>query len=120
MKQAEHQVTVYLTDSERADFAAYAQRFLLDAAGLLALLFAREMRVGRLRELIPRDAPPSGSRKAKVTARLKEPEHAALVSLAGVHGESLSQIGVVLVRAELSARWLEQAITTRFESRDGV
>ena len=116
MRPKENQTTVYLTSTERADFEAYGRKFCLDAAGLLALLFGREMRVGRLRELIPQDIVPHGTRKPKVTARLKASEHEAVKALALHHDESVSLVGAVLVRAELKERWLENACATRFES----
>lgn len=116
MRRIEHQATVYLTSTERAAFEAYGRQFFLDAAGLLALLFGREMRVERFRELYPKDVVPDGTRTPKVTARLKEADHAALKALALHYDESLSQIGAVLVRAELRDRWLERACSTRFES----
>ncbi|MEG3148189.1 hypothetical protein U1839_26370 [Sphingomonas sp. RT2P30] len=109
--------SVYVTAPERAAFEAYAQQFLLDPAGLLALLFAREMRVGRLRELIEKDVVPSGSRKPKITARLQASDHIQVRALAQEHNKSLSEAGAVLVRAELNEKWLHQALTTRFESR---
>lgn len=117
LRRTEYQATVYLTSTERDSFEVYSRKFLLDAAGLLALLFGREMRVGRLRELIPRDVAPGGSRKHKITAHLKSPEHAALTALAVKHGVSLSHIGAVLVRDELRDRWLERSCPTRLESR---
>ena len=116
MRRIEHQATVYLTSTERAAFEAYGRQFFLDAAGLLALLFGREMRVGQFRELILKDIIPDGTRTPKVTARLKNSEHAALKALALQYDESLSQIGAVLIRSELKDRWLERACATRFES----
>ena len=117
MPRTAMQVTVYLSAAERLAFQVYARKFLLDAAGLLALLFAREMRVGRLRELIPMDNAPDGSRKSKVTAHLKGSEHAALTALASKHSLSLSHIGAVLVRDELRDEWLKRSCATRLESR---
>ncbi|WP_242126703.1 hypothetical protein [Sphingobium sp. Sx8-8] len=116
MARGENQVNVYLTVEEHAAFRLYANKFLLDAAALLALLFARELRVGRLRQLISRDAPPDDPRKAKVTARLNERDRAALMTLAQSQGLKLSQLGGVLVRAELAESWLAHVCTTRFES----
>lgn len=118
MPKSVRQATVYLTSTERADFEFYATQYLLDAAGLIALLFAREIRVGQLCNLISRDVAPDGRRKTKVTAHLKETDHASLAALAMEHNESVSQIGAVLVRAELRDRWLERSCATRFESHD--
>ncbi|HET6523188.1 hypothetical protein [Sphingopyxis sp.] len=117
MRRSEYQATVYLTSVERTCFEQYARQFLLDAAGLLALLFGRELRVARLRELIPEDHAPDDARRSKVTAHVDGAAHAALTALAQAHGKGLSQIGAVLVRAELRDRWLEQAYSTRFESQ---
>lgn len=111
------QANVYVTAPERDAFEMYAQQFLLDAAGLLALLFAREMRVERLCELMKEDVVPSGNRKPKITAHLRASDHDRVNALAKQHGMSLSFIGAVLVRAELRELWLRQVITTRFESQ---
>lgn len=119
MRQSGHQATVYLTSNERDRFEAYARRFFLDAAGLLALLFARELRVGRLRKLVATDKAPDGSRKPKITARLRPDDHAALIKMAQAADVSLSYIGAVLVRDELANQWLENAVTTLSESRCG-
>jgi hypothetical protein len=116
MPQHEHQVTSYLTTAEREQFERYARNFFLDAAGLLALLLARETRVGQLCALTKTDTAPQTSRNAKITARLKAEEHAMLTKMAKDNGVSLSQAGAMLVRAELNVRWLENACSTRFES----
>lgn len=109
MNRRDKQINAYLAVSEREAFEAYAQNFYLDAAGLLALLLAREMRVGRLSELIHADVAPPANRDAKVTARLRCRDHAELTKLAKDNSVSLSQVGALLVRAELRDLWLEKA-----------
>lgn len=116
MARGECQANIYMNGAEKAAFVSYARNFMLDAAGLLALLFARELRVARLAEIMPKDVVPDGPRKAKVTAHLSAADHGALAALADEHGESLSHLGAVLVRDELREQWLKQACTTRFES----
>jgi hypothetical protein len=116
VSQRKLQVNAYLTISEQEAFEAYACKFYLDAAGLLALLLARETRVGRLSELIQMDKAPPANRNTKVTARLIAEVHAELTTLANHHSVSLSRVGAVLVRAELRDNWLEKACLTRFES----
>ena len=116
MSLRESQVNAYLSVSEREAFEAHACKFFLDAAGLLALLLARETRVGRLSELIQADMAPPANRNAKVTARLTAEDHAELTTLADHHSVSLSLLGAVLARAELRDNWLEKACSTRFES----
>jgi hypothetical protein len=66
--------------------------------------------------LIERDMAQPAKRKSKVTARLTAQDHDALTRMAGDNRISLSYACAVLVRAELRDRWLEKAITTRFES----
>lgn len=114
--RGENQVNVYLTSNEHAAFRDYASKFSLDAAALLALLFARELRVARLSTLMLKDAPPDAAKNAKVTTRLDPSNRAKLVSLAQRQGMKLSQLGRLLVCAELDETWLEQACLTRFES----
>lgn len=116
MAQTKHQVNTYVTPEERENFELYARNFLLDVAGLLILLFARETRVGQLRALTLTDVAPPASRNAKLSARLKAEEHAMLTKMAKDNGLSLSKAGAMLVRAELKQRWLEKACATRFES----
>lgn len=98
--------SIYVTPPEQAAFDEYAHRFLLDGAGLLALLFAREMRVGRLQTLIAKDVAPGDSRTKKITARLRPLDHNLAKEHAQRHGASLSEMGAVLVRAELCEQWL--------------
>ena len=114
--QADQQVNVYLSAEEKAAFETYARLYLLDGAGLMALLFAREIRVGRLRALAKEDNPPDAPRRSKVTFRASAANHEVLTSHATEHRGGLSLAGATLVRAELRERWLEASITTRFES----
>ncbi len=110
------QANAYLSASEREAFEDYARKFFLDPAGLLALLLARELRVGHMAMLIGRDVVPPARRKAKVTARLTPQDHAALTKMAEDNLVSLSHACAVLARAELRDQWLERAFATRFES----
>lgn len=111
------QISAHVCATERAEFEAYAATFGLDAAGLLALLLARELRVGRLAALLKNDLPTKASRDSKVTvhgrdAILRE----GIVARAGECGTSLSNACATLMRAEMRERWLERSISTRFES----
>lgn len=110
------QITAHITSAERASFEEYARTFHLDAAGLLALLFAREMRVGRLGDLIDKDASPRDIRDTKVTFRLNPTAHAALLDFVKVSAGSVSLAGAAMIRAELNERLLERLWLTRNES----
>ena len=116
MAKPDFQVTIRLSQQEKDEIEAYAQIFYLDAVGLLALLLAREVRVGRLRSLLENDVPPDVPRKTKVTVRLRENERAEVTSIAEALGQSQSHVGAVLVRAELAERWLESVCPTQIES----
>jgi hypothetical protein len=116
---AEHgqQITAHLHATERAAFEAYARKFGLDPAGLLALLLARELRVARLASLLVSDVAPPDARGTKVTvhgrdALLRE----GVAALAAKNGVSVSLACAVLIRAELRESWLDRAVVTRFES----
>lgn len=117
MTESGRQITAHITAAERAAFGTYARTFLLDVAGLLALLFAREMRVDRLRELIDRDTAPSDIRNSKVTLRLSEEARDAILEFIGPCCDSVSRAGAVIIRAELDERSLERLWLTRNESR---
>jgi hypothetical protein len=111
------QITAHLHASERADFEAYARRFGLDPAGLLVLLLAREMRVERLSVLLKADLPSSEARSTKVTIHKQTPAlREGIAVMASEHGTSVSHACAVLIRAELKEQWLDNVITTRFES----
>ncbi len=114
--RANKQINVYLSEAEKSSFEAYARKYLLDGAGLMALLFAREMRVGRLRALIEDYPPPDATRKSKVTFRASESDHAAVLAHVAAHGCGLSAAGATLARAEAREHWLGASISTRFES----
>lgn len=118
MSKTSRQLTTHLARSERVAFEAYAQGFHLDPAALLALLFARELRIGRFRELLEKDEMPDVSKETKVTVRLKPADHMAISDQLLPQCESLSQAGGVLIRAELSERWLERVCSTLFESHE--
>lgn len=116
MGETSRQLTAHLTRSEREEFEAYSHSLLLDPAGLLALLFAREMRLKRLSQLLEGDDLPPNCKETKVTARIRPEEHAPLKEYVLSQCESVSHAGGVLIRAELDERWLECACSTRFES----
>jgi hypothetical protein len=116
LSQRNCQANAYLSILERQAFVAYAQKFFLDPAGLLALLLARELRLERLAELIKTDEALPSNRAAKVTVRLTSNDHGVLTKIAGDNSVSLSYACAVLARAELRERWLDQACATRFES----
>lgn len=110
-------MSAHICAAERAEFEAYAIMFGLDAASLLALLLARELRVERLAVLLDSDVPSKASRDSKVTVHGRNTElRTGVVARAEACGTSLSNACAVLMRAEMRERWLERSILTRFES----
>ena len=111
------QITTHLCLAERNMFEGYARSFALDPAGLLALLLVRELRSPRLALLVKHDVPANEPRRSKVTAHaLDENLHRKVLTMAANHGQSVSHACAVIIRAELTERWLERALMTRFES----
>lgn len=105
------QIVGHLVAAERAEFDTYAREVGLDVAGLLALLWSRELRVGRLRDLGIRHPEPDQALDDKAVAHLRSDEDKArIVGHARAHGMSTSRACATLVRAELGERWLEEAM----------
>lgn len=97
--------------AERVEFEAYAAKFGLDAASLLALLLARELRIERLADLLHNDVPSKASRDSKVTVHGRDTAlRNGIVARAEKCGTSLSNACAVLMRAEMHERWLERSI----------
>jgi hypothetical protein len=104
------QVNVYESGTDRERFALYADQFGLDVTALSNLLFARELRVGRLAQLAGRPNLGSTRRDSKVTAHLSPSRRAAFVCHAKSVGLRISEAGAALVLAELEERWLEKSV----------
>ena len=113
------QITTHVCAAERTEFETYANAFGLDAAGLLALLLAREQRVGRLAALLDIDEPANATRDSKITVHGRDADLRGGIACAAVEAKtSVSRACAVLMRAELRERWLERSISTRFESNE--
>lgn len=94
--------------------------FGLDAASLLALLLARELRIERLAVLLDNDLPSKASRDSKVTVHGRNTVlRNGIVARAEMCGTSVSNACAVLMRAEMRERWLERSIRLD-SSRSGV
>jgi hypothetical protein len=110
------QVTAHVTKAEREGFEAYARKFGLDAGNLLHLLWQHELRVERLalidqvyREPGPRLA--ENGLKAKVTAHLTDTElKPRIEARATAAGLPVSRAGAIMLREEMVARWLANAL----------
>ncbi len=111
------QITAHVCAAERSAFEAYARSFGLDAAGLLALLLSREMRLGKILLLIEMDAPSPDPRNAKVTVHGRDLGlRRSVAAIAKTCDTSVSKVCAAVIRAELRDKWLDRALTTRFES----
>jgi hypothetical protein len=63
------------------------------------------------------DAPSSAARNMKVTVHGRDLQlRRSVIAMAAEHSTSVSSFCAVVIRAELRDRWLERALTTRFES----
>jgi hypothetical protein len=111
------QLTAHICAPERAEFETYARAFSLDPASLLALLLSRELRLARLKALMKIDDPSREPRDMKVTVHGRDLHlRRSVMAMAATCGTSVSNACAVVIRAELRDRWLETALTTRFES----
>lgn len=102
------QVNIYLSGTDREQFSMYAAQFGLDVTALGNLLLARELRVGRLGSLHSRAC--EERRGEKITAHMSAGKRGEFAALAKQLGLSVSEAGALLVRAELSERWLEKTV----------
>ena len=115
-RAADPQVTTHATKVERLIFDAYARKFGLDANNLLHILWQRELRFERLHQIdeIFRDPAASsqaGGLDSKVTAHLGNPDlKPRIKQRAKIAGLSVSRAGAILLREEMSARWLEKTL----------
>ena len=109
------QIAGYVDIEERARFALYCSAYGISASFLLNLLVRRELEFDRLGILCNAHLRRSCSRKgAKVIAHLENSilnEHFA--EHAKAYGLSVASAAAVLVRAELSERWFDQAFRLR-------
>jgi hypothetical protein len=111
------QITAHVCVAERMDFETYARTFSLDPASLLALLLSRELRLARLEALMKIDDPSREARDMKVTVHGRDLRfRQSVMAMAANCGTSVSNACAVVIRTELRDRWLETALTTRFES----
>lgn len=105
------EINGYLTAAERAEFKRHAASFDLDVSSLARLLLIRELNLGRLSRLI-RQYPTTGPAPVKVTARFKQnPDvKSAFTYQVNTIGVSEAFAAGVVFRAELSERWLSEAV----------
>jgi hypothetical protein len=117
-RKPDYQVSVHLNASERSRFDDYSRTFGLDAAGLMALLIAREMRVGRLAGCLTVNIDRSKPFNSKVTVHVRNADErtAVMKLLSAGKQRAASAGGARLALAELEERWLERVLATRFES----
>jgi len=99
------QVTAHVTKAEREGFEAYARKFGLDAGNLLHLLWQHELRVERL-ALIDQVYREPGPRLAENGLKAK-PRIEARATAAGL---PVSRAGAIMLREEMVARWLANAL----------
>jgi hypothetical protein len=105
------QITGHVTSSERGSFETYARTVGLDPAGLLAVLWAREFRVGRVAALSGTYPEPGTALDSKVTVHVRDAARKRRVhEHAAANGLSTSRACANLVRAELEEHWLEKAM----------
>jgi hypothetical protein len=99
----------YLTSEEDAQFRRYAKARGLDATALASVLLLRELRLHRL-EISRFSATDSlGHRDRKVTAHLPtQAEKEAFVAHARNCGLKPATAAAILLRAELTERWLDR------------
>jgi hypothetical protein len=103
------QITGHLSQEERDRFEAYSRTCGLDAAGLLALLWARELRVARIPGLMSNAARSESMLDAKVTIHTRDERFREKVIAAAKQAHiSVSNACALLVRAELDEKWLER------------
>jgi hypothetical protein len=107
----DHQIGGWQRPSEKAALEEYLDQFGIGHAAAATLLFVRELRCNRLSMLKDRFAVPTGSDRKRITVHQPDgglktafKEHAASIGLKPNAAAS------ILLRAELSERWLEKAM----------
>lgn len=112
------QILGYVTPDERDRFEAYARTHGLHITALANLLIARELRAGRLSDLIERfDIRPLPAR-TKIVAHTPDAATKEVFAFrAKEAGVKPSRAAAVLFRAELHERWLEtHVLINHFDS----
>jgi hypothetical protein len=106
------QIGGYLQPDEHARFKAYANGLGLSESALANLLIVREIRCKRLRVLKGKylTGTPSESRQRVTAHRSDAVMKSAFLTRSGEEGLKPDQAASILYRAEISERWLEQAI----------
>lgn len=106
------QIGGYLTPQDHRRFKIYASTFHVAESALLTLLIMREVRCGRLGDLVPHYSYAGPLReRSRVTARIKEAGlKQKFGELACVANISPDQAVTVLMRAELAEKWLDHAV----------
>lgn len=106
------QILGYLTLDEADDFERYAAGLRLDRTALANLLIVRELRIGRLAELMGRyDRDLAGTEKSKIVAHQADPAtKAAFKAHAAVFKLKPSRAAAILFRTELAQHWLEASM----------
>ena len=115
-------ITIRLEPQQKAEFGGYAASLGLDSADLAKLLFAREMKLKRLKALsekrqkphFPRQSWGSGVEKPTVTAKYSsDAERNAFDNYAASCGLVRQTAGAWLLISELKERWLEHALSIK-------
>lgn len=101
----------YLTLAEDAEFRTYAKQHELPAAALGRLLLIRELKLQRLGSLLLNPIPQQGKGRRKVTVHLTNRDlKRAFAERARNIGLTPTAAAAVILRAELSEKWLSTAI----------
>jgi hypothetical protein len=106
------QILGYLALDEADDFQRYAAELRLDRTALANLLIVRELRSGRLGELLTRyDRDLGGTENTKIVAHQADPAtKVAFKAHAADFKLKPSRAAAILFRAELAEHWLEASM----------
>lgn len=110
--EQDHRVGAYLLPDEKKDFDRYAKQFHIRPATLVSLLVVRELRRKRLRKLSSTFSSMEAGR-ARVTGQRDLPLKKAFEKHADKAGLKPDPAATILLRAELSERWLKAAMIAR-------
>lgn len=111
-RQSDKQITAHVGVTERPLYETYAQQFGLDAGNLLHILWQRELRLKRLGGIDERYLEPvEAGLNSKVTAHLADPAFKPLIKKRAAAADlPVSRASAVLLREEMTVRWLEKAL----------
>lgn len=105
------QLQAYLTQEEDAELRDYARSLGLDATALANMLLIRETRLARLKSMPTRVQKANGPRNRKITAHFPlGAQKVAFAEHALACGMKPATAASILLRAELSERWLERSM----------